>query len=541
MINHYFTLHQVCRSLHQLIGCKLIECFTQDKDEIVLQFTDGQELYHLCVNLTPNNYCLNIRDKFSRARSNTKDIFPHIVGEVLQDVVLAENNRIITLKFIQSYAVIELYGATKSNFIVLSSKMKVLDYHRLNDEANSKGEKFQYPASNMKSPNPAEFTKIGDLLSKSDILLPKSYSEELLKQYELKYSSPISEAKDIDDILADAYMMRNDALHSSKYYLYTDESGGALLSLVPLSSFDKVLIFDDIHLAISRRYGFEKRITELETHKNSVLKKLKAIKKKVDSSVKMCETSDKLAPMIEDYTNWAEILLSHPKPKDKYGDKLESSDWYGNQITIPLDPKFNLLENSANYYKKAKKIKLNIEKKIELLPKYKEKQEQINSLISECETLDSVKEIKQFISNRISGDKKVMKEFDQRQESKFREFDLGDGYYLYVGKNASNNDELTVKFAKPNDIWMHARGSAGSHTVLKSPNPKEAKPPKPILKLAAQITAYYSKQKNAKYVPVAYTQKKNVHKPRGANPGAVVMSREEVIMVEPMLPAGEEE
>ena len=98
-----------------------------------------------------------------------------------------------------------------------------------------------------------------------------------------------------------------------------------------------------------------------------------------------------------------------------------------------------------------------------------------------------------------------------------------------------------MKFAKPNDIWMHARGSSGSHTVLRSPNTKEAKPPKPILKLAAQITAYYSKQKNAKYVPVAYTQKKNVHKPRGANPGAVVMRREEVVMVEPMLPAGEVE
>lgn len=539
MINHYFTLHQVCRSLRQFIGCKLIECFTQEKDEIVLLFTDGVEQFHLCVNLTPNNYCLNFRDKFSRARSNTKDIFGHIIGEVLQDVILAENNRVITLKFIQSSVVIELYGATKSNFIVLSSKMKVIDDHR--KTAELRGEKYEYEKSNMKSPDPNEFIKVGDLLSKSDILLPKSYSEELLKQFGYKYADAPDSIEKLDEILADAYMMRADALHSDKYYIYTDESGGALLSLVPLSSFDKVMIFDDIHLAISRRYGFEKRITELDTQRNAVLKKLRAIKKKVDSGVKMCETADKLAPMIDEYTNWAELLLSQPKPKDKYGNKLDVFDWYGNPIQIPLEPKYNLLENSANYYRKAKKIKLNIEKKIELLPIYKEKQTQINLLISECEVLESTKEIKQFISNRISGDKKVMKEFDQRQESKFREFDLGDGYILYVGKNAANNDELTVKFAKPNDIWMHARGSSGSHTVLRSPNTKEAKPPKPILKLAAQITAYYSKQKNAKYVPVAYTQKKNVHKPRGANPGAVVMSREEVVMVEPMLPAGEVE
>ncbi len=88
---------------------------------------------------------------------------------------------------------------------------------------------------------------------------------------------------------------------------------------------------------------------------------------------------------------------------------------------------------------------------------------------------------------------------------------------------------------------MHARGSSGSHTVLRSPTGKEAKPPKYVLQAAASITAYYSKQKNAKYVPVAYTFKKYVHKPKGAAVGAVVMSREEVIMAEPKLPSGAKE
>ncbi|MFA6571939.1 MAG: NFACT RNA binding domain-containing protein, partial [Bacteroidota bacterium] len=94
---------------------------------------------------------------------------------------------------------------------------------------------------------------------------------------------------------------------------------------------------------------------------------------------------------------------------------------------------------------------------------------------------------------------------------------------------------LTMRFAKANDIWLHARGSGGSHAVLRMSS-KEAKPPKQILIKAAEITAYYSQARNAKYTPVCYTYKKYVHKPKGSNPGSVVISKEEVIMVEPKLP-----
>ncbi len=91
-----------------------------------------------------------------------------------------------------------------------------------------------------------------------------------------------------------------------------------------------------------------------------------------------------------------------------------------------------------------------------------------------------------------------------------------------------------MKFARPNDLWLHARGTSGSHAIIRLE--KETKIPKEILTKAAEITAYYSGARNAKYVPVVYTYKKYVKKPRGANTGAVVISKEDVIMVEPKLP-----
>ena len=65
---------------------------------------------------------------------------------------------------------------------------------------------------------------------------------------------------------------------------------------------------------------------------------------------------------------------------------------------------------------------------------------------------------------------------DQTTASKYREFPLEEGFMLYVGKSAANNDELTMKFAKQNDIWLHARGVSGSHAVIRvtGKNPQNA-------------------------------------------------------------------
>ena len=91
-----------------------------------------------------------------------------------------------------------------------------------------------------------------------------------------------------------------------------------------------------------------------------------------------------------------------------------------------------------------------------------------------------------------------------------------------------------MKFAKQNDLWMHARGASGSHAVLRMPAGIQ-KPPTQILQKAAEVTAYYSHARNAKTTPVCYTLRKNVHKPKGAPSGTVTLVREEIILVKPKL------
>lgn len=121
-----------------------------------------------------------------------------------------------------------------------------------------------------------------------------------------------------------------------------------------------------------------------------------------------------------------------------------------------------------------------------------------------------------------------------------RRYVLPGGWEVWVGRSAKQNDELTHRWASQRDLWFHARGAQGSHTVLRVGSGK-GEPPREIIEAAAAIAAWFSKARNSNLVPVAYTEKRYVRKPRKAPVGTALMMREKVIMVTPALPEGESE
>ena len=128
-----------------------------------------------------------------------------------------------------------------------------------------------------------------------------------------------------------------------------------------------------------------------------------------------------------------------------------------------------------------------------------------------------------------------MAEENNKHLSRFRIFKLTDGFEVWVGKDSSANDLLTMKYAGQNDLWFHISGSPGSHTVLKFPEIYEIIP-KEHIRTAASIAAFYSKAKNAGNVVVSYTEAKNVQKYKGAKSGSVIIKNEKKVKVKPGLP-----
>lgn len=122
----------------------------------------------------------------------------------------------------------------------------------------------------------------------------------------------------------------------------------------------------------------------------------------------------------------------------------------------------------------------------------------------------------------------------QAPEPDVWKYDLGEGWEALAGRTDADNDILSLKTAKANDLWFHVHGQPGSHVILRGPEGET--PDTPTIKAAAAIAAWHSKARNAGTVPVSCTEAKHVSKPRGAKPGTVQIKREKKIKVRPGLP-----
>lgn len=112
-------------------------------------------------------------------------------------------------------------------------------------------------------------------------------------------------------------------------------------------------------------------------------------------------------------------------------------------------------------------------------------------------------------------------------------FISSDGFEILVGKKAADNDHLTFRMARSLDTWMHAADYPGSHVVIRTPNRKPI--PQRTLLEAASLAAFYSQGNKQVKAAVSYTQRKFVHKPRGAAPGLVSLSKFKTVLVEPVV------
>ena len=112
-----------------------------------------------------------------------------------------------------------------------------------------------------------------------------------------------------------------------------------------------------------------------------------------------------------------------------------------------------------------------------------------------------------------------------------RRFTSSDGYEIIVGRNDRDNDALTFRVARSNDIWLHAADYPGSHAIIR--NPKRDAPPHRTITEAAELAAFYSQAKRQNKAAVHYALKKFVSKPPRSRPGLVRLSSFKTILVEP--------
>ena len=119
-----------------------------------------------------------------------------------------------------------------------------------------------------------------------------------------------------------------------------------------------------------------------------------------------------------------------------------------------------------------------------------------------------------------------------------RTFKTSEGWEVWVGRNNIENDLITHRLSNPHDFWLHAVGVPGSHVILRRPT-RNAVPKQSTLVEAAELAAWFSKGRKLARLPVLYTERKFVSKPRRAKPGQAVCSRERELLVRPRKPGGD--
>lgn len=203
------------------------------------------------------------------------------------------------------------------------------------------------------------------------------------------------------------------------------------------------------------------------------------------------------------------------------------------RIAIPLDRQLTPGENAQRYYKKYQKLKaardMAIVQREQTLSELNYLEGQLDNLTkctAENELSELIEELKdQGYIKRDKGGRKKMK----LAASKPMHFVSSTGADIYVGKNNRQNDELTLRFASPNDIWMHTKNIPGSHVIVKGASEQDTA----AMTEAALLAAYYSRARGSENVAVDYTPRKYVKKPAGAKPGMVIYTTNKTAYVTP--------
>ena len=99
----------------------------------------------------------------------------------------------------------------------------------------------------------------------------------------------------------------------------------------------------------------------------------------------------------------------------------------------------------------------------------------------------------------------------------FHQYRLDGGWEVLAGRTSADNDELSLRVARPDDWWFHIKGMPGSHVILRAQAGRE--PDRTTLESAAGIAAWHSKARGAGTVAVSCTRARHVSKPRGASAG----------------------
>lgn len=232
----------------------------------------------------------------------------------------------------------------------------------------------------------------------------------------------------------------------------------------------------------------------------------------------------------------AELLKTHAKQIPDGARTFKATDYHEDppvERELKLDPRKSPLDQADALFKRVKKLRRGL---MNMETRAGQAEADVEDLEALIQTIDNTEDDDETALNRIESKletlgcmpkKKSEKKGRPQQNQGPRKFTSSDGLTILVGRSNRENDKLSIRTARGNDIFFHVRGSPGSHVIVRKPKDKSV--PLDTLLDAATLAIHYSKQRGNPGAEVSYTPAKYVRKPKGAKPGLVQISNEKVL------------
>lgn len=513
-LNHYFFKH-LSRELNAALkGAKVLSCFSQEKDELIIEFSplgDLPKSFFVRASFNPEASFLAFPKTYSRARNNTVNLFDEVIGNCLNQIWVAPNERVLIFELANNLKWVFKFHGKRSNLLLFDGGQLQSSFRtKLNEELIFKfeAEESQIPFQNLWFAN-AEFKKqfvsLGPIATQ--YLVERGFFDADLETQKL--------------LLADLELQ----LNKGEFYLIKF-NGAPEISLLPvgevLSQLDKPT--QALNAFVLERMGnwqLQKEKLQVESRLREALKRSEAYLKL--TSIKLLERQNETPP-----ETLGHLLMAYGWQIEPGATEVLLPDFNTqNLVSVKLKPELNAIQNAEIYYRKSKNRQIELERLESNIAFRENKMLQWREWLENLSQIQDLKELRKLAGQIV---KETPTQDDDELVVPYYSFYV-ESYEIRVGKNAQANDRLLSQFSHKNDTWLHARDTPGSHVIIL--NRENKKIPTAILEKAAGLAAYYSKRKGETLCPVSYTLRKFVQKPKGWAPGKVKLLREEVLMVEP--------
>ncbi len=335
-----------------------------------------------------------------------------------------------------------------------------------------------------------------------------------------------------------------------------------------------------VSAAIEAHYLPLEREGELEERRRRIMRPVKSALVRLDKALARLDEEETRAKEAGKYRRYGELLKTSLHEVERGASEARVVDWYADgqpETTVPLREDVSPQENMERYFRLARRLgkagEKVAERREELLSRKPRLAALLERIVSAADEHALDEASREAVARGFSVPGEATREDARRKPAvaerrPYRRYVSATGRAVLVGRGGADNDELTFKVARGNDVWLHVRGHPGAHVVIPmskgkkdepglqreargvrggaggigeaqagragraSHGPPDLKEPdEQTLLDAATLAAHFSGARGERLVDVAWTRRKHVRKPKGTRPGLVTVSGERGLML----------